>query len=195
VPQIVARILLAVLLVPLALLFDLIAYLVIERANIFYFSRSAAWACNLMTAIILAVGWILIWLRQVSWTKRRRKISAIALIAAALVGGLLYHLIQRYFDIDVGIFVGCTGGALLFMLASTFVWRETATERSGRMRHTNVQAVVCPACNYNLSGLCEARCPECGARYTLDELLALQPQRGAAAIEGAMSAEAKSPAP
>lgn len=29
----------------------------------------------------------------------------------------------------------------------------------------------CPKCGYNLTGLREARCPECGATYTLDELV------------------------
>ncbi len=34
--------------------------------------------------------------------------------------------------------------------------------------------VHCPACNYRMVGLHESRCPECGASYTLDELLAKQ---------------------
>ena len=30
--------------------------------------------------------------------------------------------------------------------------------------------VWCPSCGYNMTGLHEARCPECGTKYTLDEL-------------------------
>ncbi len=30
----------------------------------------------------------------------------------------------------------------------------------------------CPACEYNMTGLYEARCPECGKLYTLDQLFA-----------------------
>lgn len=30
----------------------------------------------------------------------------------------------------------------------------------------------CPACGYDLIGLSEARCPECGRRFTLEELWA-----------------------
>src|SRR6185369_16048420 len=32
------------------------------------------------------------------------------------------------------------------------------------------QDVLCPLCDYNLRGLTEARCPECGYRTTWDEL-------------------------
>jgi hypothetical protein len=32
------------------------------------------------------------------------------------------------------------------------------------------QDVLCPLCNYNLRGLAEARCPECGGQFNWDEL-------------------------
>ncbi|MCA9255136.1 MAG: hypothetical protein KDA33_05835, partial [Phycisphaerales bacterium] len=32
------------------------------------------------------------------------------------------------------------------------------------------QEIVCPLCEYNLRGLSEARCPECGSEYTWAEL-------------------------
>lgn len=37
--------------------------------------------------------------------------------------------------------------------------------------------VLCPICRSNFSGLHEARYPECGGNFTLDELAASQPQR------------------
>ena len=55
--------------------------------------------------------------------------------------------------------------------------RETATERSERLRSLNKTAVACPKCGYNLTGLQGTRCPECGTLYTIDELLAEQPSR------------------
>jgi DNA-directed RNA polymerase subunit RPC12/RpoP len=30
--------------------------------------------------------------------------------------------------------------------------------------------IACPSCGYNLRGLKEAKCPECGAEFTLDQL-------------------------
>jgi hypothetical protein len=44
-------------------------------------------------------------------------------------------------------------------------------------------AVVCPNCGYNLTGLSGTRCPECGKQYTINELLAEQPARAAADVE------------
>jgi hypothetical protein len=34
--------------------------------------------------------------------------------------------------------------------------------------------VRCPTCNYSLVGLRDLRCPECGARFTIDELIRAQ---------------------
>ena len=44
------------------------------------------------------------------------------------------------------------------------------------MRARNPDAMVCPACGYNMTGLRATTCPECGASYTINELAALQPQ-------------------
>jgi len=43
--------------------------------------------------------------------------------------------------------------------------------------------VVCPACGYNMTGLNLATCPECGAKYSLDELMAGQPEQQQSEIE------------
>src|SRR4051812_24212148 len=34
----------------------------------------------------------------------------------------------------------------------------------------NEDEVLCPLCDYNLRGLTEARCPECGAKFDWEEL-------------------------
>ncbi len=85
---------------------------------------------------------------------------------------------------DIGSFTMFIGGvlAMLFWLFVTvFLWRETTAERAARVGGAGSSAVTCPTCGYNLTGLAEARCPECGTRFTLDELLASQPARVAAA--------------
>ncbi|MCB9857611.1 MAG: hypothetical protein H6818_18160 [Phycisphaerales bacterium] len=69
--------------------------------------------------------------------------------------------------------------AVLLIAAAiiTFIWmRYTATILRGnpvfgRDRQINVE---CPKCGYSLVGLSTLRCPECGADYTIDELIRAQ---------------------
>jgi len=43
----------------------------------------------------------------------------------------------------------------------------------------NIVKVMCPNCGYRLNGLNEIRCPECGATFTIDELIRAQNYAGA----------------
>ncbi len=47
------------------------------------------------------------------------------------------------------------------------LWRDGY--RKG-WRKARTSPPICPKCGYNLSGLRECRCPECGVNYTLDQL-------------------------
>jgi hypothetical protein len=64
---------------------------------------------------------------------------------------------------------------LLWLIATVLIWRETPAERGRRLHAAGRSGVSCPTCGYNLTGLSESRCPECGTRFTLDELMAAQP--------------------
>ena len=67
---------------------------------------------------------------------------------------------------------------ILWIVASTLAWRETKAERAARLCGRGDRLLPCPKCGYNLTGLRETRCPECGATYTVDELVgALVEQR------------------
>ena len=41
-------------------------------------------------------------------------------------------------------------------------------------RSEGVVNVICPECDYDLTGLRECRCPECGFEFTIDQLIAKQ---------------------
>jgi tRNA(Ile2) C34 agmatinyltransferase TiaS len=62
------------------------------------------------------------------------------------------------------------------MLGTLLIWRETPVERAERLAHLTEAAQAstphCPRCGYNMTGLTQARCPECGSQYTLDALIA-----------------------
>ena len=72
----------------------------------------------------------------------------------------------------IGIFV-------YILLATVLIWRETPHERVERLSQLGTAGVCCPICGYNLTGLSTAQCPECGAKFTLDQLMATQPRERA----------------
>jgi len=69
--------------------------------------------------------------------------------------------------IDVGVIVLVTLTVGVTLLAVYLIWRDGYIRgwRSGR-----ATPPTCPRCGYNLSGLTQCRCPECGAEYRLDDL-------------------------
>ena len=83
----------------------------------------------------------------------------------------------------LGAFMGGVTAILFWLLVTVLIWRETTAERVERLRARSPRALVCPRCGYNLTGLRQATCPECGAGYTIDELAALQPQREPADLQ------------
>jgi hypothetical protein len=129
----------------------------------------------------VATYWILLWRSTVRWTRARARNTVLAgLLALAGGGAFAIALVAISGQIPPGIALLLGGGLvpIVWVLATVLLWRETAAERLARMSKLLTHpTVLCPFCGYNLSGLREARCPECGARFTLDELSASQPQR------------------
>lgn len=74
--------------------------------------------------------------------------------------------------VELGLVMGGLVWIVLWLFGTAIAWRETAGERRQRLEAMGVSALPCPSCAYNLSGLRESRCPECGAAYTLDQLYA-----------------------
>jgi ssDNA-binding Zn-finger/Zn-ribbon topoisomerase 1 len=65
----------------------------------------------------------------------------------------------------VALLVVLTG--LLTAFGAFLIWRDGFRKGWHRARE---KAPTCPNCGYNLSGLRQCRCPECGKEYALDEL-------------------------
>jgi predicted amidophosphoribosyltransferase len=61
------------------------------------------------------------------------------------------------------------------VLATVFLWRETAQEQATRLCRQPGQSILCPACGQDLRGLTGTTCSECGITYTLQQLLHSQP--------------------
>jgi hypothetical protein len=71
----------------------------------------------------------------------------------------------RWIEGGVVVLVALTGGLTLFV--AFLIWRDGFLRgwRSARQ-----SPPTCLRCGYNLSGLKQCRCPECGSEFELDKL-------------------------
>ncbi len=125
----------------------------------------------------VAIYWILLWRKLVRWTPARIVNTALASalsLAAGLIAGVGFRVLNHQLPIQIIIFAGGGIVPIVWVLATVIVWRETPAERMMRLGRLGARGVLCPLCGYNLAGLREARCPECGATFTLDQLAAFQ---------------------
>ncbi|HEV2292538.1 MAG TPA: hypothetical protein VGR35_01705 [Tepidisphaeraceae bacterium] len=178
--HLIARLLLSMLVFPLGGLVYTVA-VVISFNHFGGFWREEAWVvAGAVTWAFVAGYWVLLWHKTVRWDTRVGTTVGAA-VAAAVAGtaiGAICNTIERGF----GSFVGSSSAILLWLVATCFLWRESPAERAERLGASGHDGVVCPTCGYNLTGLKEPRCPECGSEFTLDQLLAAQPSRATAEL-------------
>jgi len=137
-------------------------------------SGALAWA-------FVAVYWYWLWARSVRWTKGRSAGTLAVTFASIAAAGLVY-LAMMPINYDVAAFMASIAAPIAWVAGTILVWRDRPIERTARMEDS-AGVLVCPTCGYNLTGLSESRCPECGSKFTLNELLARQPARENAEIE------------
>jgi len=172
----VARIVLAVLMFPLAFCLGLVLLVSLRSSGFLsgkgHFSFSLA-----VTAVFVILYWGLLWHRSIRWTGRRVALTLISIPACALVGVISLVVMAGPAPQDEGaLFIGSTIAVSIWLTVTVLIWRETPSERIDRIRRATNGALFCPKCGYNMTGLHEARCPECGTRFTLDQLVAAQKQ-------------------
>ena len=179
----IARLILAMLILPATGAVFLLGFVaVIARAS----GRGppGMWDVGILWAVVyafVATYWILLWRSTVRWTRARVRKTALAGLAAVAGGAafaLLLLTISRQIPVGIAMLLGGGLVPIVWVLATVILWRETPAERVARMSNLVANpTVLCPFCGYNLSGLREARCPECGGSFTLDQLAASQPHR------------------
>lgn len=187
--SLLARILLSIMLLPLAT----VVYLAVLLPLTFPLTRCtnefAFTAATAVTAVFVAFYWLMLWRRSVQWTSRRSNLTVAAsvgcLVAGAVAGFAAMTLVD---DESFGVFCGGLVGIVLWLPVTVLLWRETPAERAERIRESASDVLFCPRCGYNMTGLQLARCPECGAQFTLNELFADQ-QRQHEIGDAASSAE------
>ena len=189
--QLIARLLLTVFLVPLTILFaSMVTVLSYQSYRWLGLPYGRFYSRDLVVAVVAGLSswaffagcWVVIWRRGVRWTDARKRWTLlwpfISLLAAVL-NGIAFGQIND----DLGCFFFAISPQIIWVVGTVLIWRETDAERKLRQQSAHVDVLTCPTCGYNLTGLSEARCPECGAKFTLNDLYANQPSRATAAME------------
>jgi hypothetical protein len=182
--HIVARLVLAMLLLPATGAVFIILFLVILRP-LQGAGPGVPQLLLLWFILYLFIGayWVLLWRTAVQWTPRRL-FYTVAGTALSLLGGVAMAVLCTSLNpnIPVQALVMFGGGLvpIVWVLMTVLVWRETNAERAARLAAVGASDIVCPVCGYRMTGLREARCPECGAGFTIEQLVAAQPNRPAA---------------
>jgi len=141
-------------------------------ADDFANNEDACLIANVFCATYFAACWTVIWRSFIVWTMTRKYLTGFAFIGSAIPSVIIVMLLRgQQFSGSIGIFLAGLAWLASWIASTARIWRETAAERVDRLASRGVGAVPCPDCGYDLTGLQEARCPECGSRFTLDELM------------------------
>ncbi|HOW70397.1 MAG TPA: hypothetical protein PKY77_07330 [Phycisphaerae bacterium] len=177
--NLLARILLAIMLLPLAATIYLLVCFVMM--GLLGWGRSGEafgfLMATLLTGLFVTAYWLALWRNSVNWTGARigkTTLAGLGCVSAGVVLGATMSALSRINDPSFGIFIGGLVAIVSWLPLTVVVWKETAQERTDRLRQAATDVLFCPRCGYNMTGLYEARCPECGARFTINQLYAAQ---------------------
>ena len=133
----------------------------------------------LLLYVFVGTYWVMLWRDMVPWTGRRVAHTALA-TALSLAGGFVVALgclaVNRQVPPPIAVLIGGGTVPITWVLSTVLIWRETAAERLTRLTAHGMPVIACPLCGYNLAGLSEARCPECGASFTLEQIVLAGPR-------------------
>ena len=136
--------------------------------------------------VFVGTYWIMLWRDMVPWNERRVRLTALATVLSIAGGGAVAFgcmAINSQVPPPITVLIGGVTVPITWILSTVLLWRETGAERLGRLTAHGMPALACPLCGYNLAGLTEARCPECGASFTLEQIVLAQPRTATPSAE------------
>ena len=137
-----------------------------------------------LCVVIAILVWFLLWRRAAEWTPARRIVTIT--LALTLLGSPL----SVFWEISRSSRPFVEMWNAFCYLAPVFAWALWLTGTAWAWRAYRSQALpqsapsapstalaVCPGCGYSLQGLQEVRCPECGWKSTVDDIVERSLQR------------------
>ena len=177
----VARLILAMLLLPCTGAVFLLLFVILLANNSGAGPPPVSRVALMWSVLYVFVGayWVILWRDMVRWNRRRVVLTAVATVLS-LAGGVAVAVaclaVNRQVPDPSAALIGGGTVPITWVLSTVLLWRETAAERLGRLTAHGMPAIACPLCGYDLAGLTEARCPECGASFTLEQIMLARPR-------------------
>ncbi|MEM1011075.1 MAG: hypothetical protein AAGI46_02510 [Planctomycetota bacterium] len=175
-PRLVSLTLLSFLALPAAaLVYTLVLIIWVDAVS--WRHRDLGWIIGSAAALLCVMGWwLLVWFKEVTWNTRRVTFSVLAIPGTAVLGSAVGYVAYLLTDLDTfGMFLGGSSTVIAWLVTACILWRATPMEMIDAVSGEALDAAVtCPRCSYAMTGLRDARCPECGEQYTLDQLFAAQ---------------------
>lgn len=120
---------------------------------------------GMTAAAIVGACWAVIFRASIAWTPRRAALSAAAFVGVWMLTAAAEYIARETARRDeINMFMPLAGLAAS-LAAVALTWRETRTERHARLA---ARTIPCPTCGYNLAGLKQTACPECGSQFRLE---------------------------
>ena len=129
---------------------------------------------NIAGSVVLAGGWVWAWRRGVRWTpwlRRETGTLSLGLVAFCGCAGLIESSTDWIDSLRVNLPLLLAGA---FMTITAWRWQRWGSAVAGEEE----VRPHCPACGYNMTGLQQARCPECGRWHTLEQLFLAEVEAG-----------------
>lgn len=167
------------------LIIKLIATMVLLTAHVFtmimYILVFLADVDKLLLVSVIAtpicIGlWIVIWRTDVRRSRRRVASLIVGSIGMTAIAAIIASLIMWPIEwsTDWKPIAICASWAYFYLWIAAALWccLESRAERIARLTvdTSSASSTLCPNCRYDMTGLREAKCPECGATFTLDQL-------------------------
>jgi len=178
--NLLARILLSIMVFPLGgMLYVLTAFAVGLNGRGPATTTISLCVAAVVTGAFVIVYWLWLWRHSVRWTRSRIGRTGLSVLVCALLGVAISLLTMKLSARSGGaasfcVFIGGASAIILWLVLAIVLWRETPMERAERLRQSADDVLFFPSCGYNMTGLYESRCPECGRRFTLNQLYAAQ---------------------